>query len=294
MFPFFRKKENRAAGTLAVGCGGCGCNIAGRLGMISSVDILTVNTDRKGLVRTRSDKRILLGDGSVTEGCGGDTERGMALAKAAVPMISEDTERYLNVVPIAGLGGGTGTSAVRIIAETAKKNGSRVIVMAVLPMSFESGRRDTALSAIDGIKRLCDILFLLDGERLAAIDPMIGAREAFSVLDEMMCESFLGLLEVLEGSEGGSVYQILKGRTVTVSFAEGTQAGSVADKLIRGIMMDAPVTAQPVIFVSGNIPPDGSERVISDRIEAAFGTAPVYVQGRQGRGMSLMMFVPVQ
>jgi len=76
------------AGTLVVGCGGAGCNIVNRLGKISGVDILTVNTDRKGLVRSRSNRRILLGDGSMDAGCGGDAKLGESLTRDASGMIT--------------------------------------------------------------------------------------------------------------------------------------------------------------------------------------------------------------
>jgi cell division GTPase FtsZ len=291
----FRKKEKGAvAGTLAVGVGGGGCNIVNRLGTISGVDILTVNTDRKGLIRSRSNRRILLGDGSMTEGCDGNAETGRTLAKKASSMIQESIKRHLNIVIMAGLGGGTGTGSAEVIAELAKRNGSRVIVMATMPMSFESGRRNIAADALDGIMRSSDILLVMDGDRLVEIDPMLGVREAFSVLDQMMCESFMGIMEMLEGDNGESMFQTMRGKMFTVSFAEGMHIDKVANALVNGLMMDAAVVSPPVIFIRGNIPQDGSEGTISDRIYEGTGKAPVFVQGPSGHGMRLMMFAPIQ
>ncbi|MDR2865922.1 MAG: hypothetical protein LBV13_00730, partial [Methanomassiliicoccaceae archaeon] len=192
MLRLFKKKENKeVSGTLAIGIGGGGCNIVNRLGRISAVDIITVNTDKKGLVRSRSNRRILLGGGSIEAGCGGDVALGASLAKDASEEIGEIVGRYMNTVLFVGLGGGTGTGSAGMIAETAKRGGARVTVMASIPMSFESGRRKVATDAIPAIKEKCDILVLTDCDRLAELDPMIGAREAFSVLDQMMCESFM-------------------------------------------------------------------------------------------------------
>jgi len=296
LFRFFRKKENgdKVAGTLVVGCGGAGCNVANRLGKISGVDILTVNTDRKGLVRSRSNRRILLGDGSMDAGCGGNAELGESLTRDASEMINESIRRHLNIVIMTGLGGGTGTGSAKVIAEMAKRNGSRVIVFATVPMSFESGRRDIAKDAFAGIMENTDIFLVMDGDRLVEIDPMLGAREAFSVLDQMVCESFMGLMEMLEGSEGESMFQAMRGKMFTVSFAEGMHVKRIADTLVKGLMMDAAVTSGPVIFIRGNIPKDDSETIIAETVANGTGKEPVFVQGPGGQGMNLIMFAPIR
>ena len=290
---FFKKKENEAGGTVAVGLGGGGCNIVNRLGRLSSVDIVTVNTDRKGLIRSRADKRILLGGGRAEGGCNGDIAMGGSLAAGASEEIQENICGYLNTVIFVGLGGGTGTGSLIKIAEIAKRCGSRTIVFASLPMSFEAGRRKAAADALDSLKDICDISVIFDGDRLAALDPMLGAREAFSVLDQMMCESFIGLTEILDGNDGDTIFRSLKGKMLTVSFAEGMHAEKVAEILVSGPMMDAAAISAPVIFIRGNIPPDGSRNIIADIVNKRMEVSPVFVQGPEGRGMDLMMFIPV-
>jgi len=293
MFGFLKKKDNaEAAGTLAVGCGGGGCNIADRLGKISTVDILTVNTDRKGLIRTRANRRILLGDGSGS-GCGGDADAGESLARDAHDVIHEHIKRHMNIVLLAGLGGGTGTGSAKVIAEMAKRNGSRVIAMVTLPMAFETERRKIAVNSLTEIKKRSDVLFAIDGNRLAEIDPGLGAREAFSVLDQMMCESFLGMTEMLEGKDGESVFQMMRNRTFTASFAEGMHPERVAASLVSGLMMNSAIISRPLIFIRGNIPQNGPEKMISDTISQSTGFIPAFVQGPSGSGMNLMMFAPV-
>ncbi|MDR0791013.1 MAG: hypothetical protein LBE47_00560 [Methanomassiliicoccaceae archaeon] len=297
MFRFFRKKEkeeNVTAGTLVIGCGGGGCNLVNRLGRISGVDIMTVNTDRKGLIRSRSNRRILLGDETITSGCDGNVEMGAKLTMFASDVIQEHIKRHMTVVLMAGLGGGTGTGAVKVISEMAKRNGSRVIVMATLPMSFESRRRRSAIDSLNDIRRSSDIVLILDGDRLVEIDPAIGAREAMSLLDQMMCESFLSLMEILDGENGESVYQAFRDKTITASFAEGMSVEKVAKILISGIMAEHPSASRPIIFVRGNIPQNGSEEIISDIVSERIGAGPAFIQGPGGTGMNLVMFVPIQ
>jgi cell division GTPase FtsZ len=291
MFNLFKKKEvSKAAGTLAVGCGGGGCNIVNRLGKISSVDILTVNTDRKGLVRSRSNRRILLGDGP-GEGCGGDVDMGESLTRDASDMIEENIKRHLNIVLMVGLGGGTGTGSAKVIAEIAKRNGSRVITIATLPMAFEAARRKIALDSLNAIYEISDIIVVIDGDRLIRIDPDLGAREAFSVLDQMVCESFLALMEMLEGNDGEARFNYMRDKTFTVSFAEGMNAGKIAKDLKAGTMVNAETQSQPLIFVRGNMP-QNAEDTISDAVEQNLGYGPEFIRGPSGQGMNVVMFSP--
>ncbi|MCL2712720.1 MAG: hypothetical protein FWD37_05570 [Methanomassiliicoccaceae archaeon] len=291
MLKFFGKKEKVSGpnGTLAIGCGGSGCNIVNRLGRMSNVDILTINTDSKGLVRSRSNKRILLGTGSA-EGCNGDIEKGRSLTKEAEDVIGEHIGRYHDILIFTGLGGGTGTGSSEIIGNMAKRNGSRVVTIATIPMSFESERRKKAFDSVPEIKKACDILLLLDGDMLAKKDPMLGAREAFSVLDQMVCETFIGMTEMFVADN--EVFAMMKDNTFTASFAEGYKVGKIADILSNGIMMDHPAISQPLIFVTGNIPGGGHE-IIENKILESTGMIPTFIQGREDRGMRLLMFVPV-
>jgi len=289
MFRFLKKNADTEEpdGAIAVGCGGAGCNAVNRLGKFSDVDIMTVNTDRKGLVRSRSNLRILLGNGSNEEGCGGDVGLGTRLARESLDQIEEGIRGYHYVFVITGLGGGTGTGSAKVVSERAKRNGSRVISMVSVPMAFESERREAAVNALPELAEHSDIMLVLDGDRLVKIDPMIGVREAFSVLDQMICESFIAMAEMFGGEE--SLFQAMNG-IVTVSFAEGMNSERVADGLVQGMMADAPIRSPPIVFVRGNIL-DGT---ISAMITESTGMRPIFIQGPGGQGMNMIMFSPIK
>jgi len=46
--------------------------------------------------------------------------------------------------------------------------------------------------------------------------------------------------------------------------------------------------------VRGNVPQDGSEKVICETVSDNIGFEPMFVQGPSGQGMNLVMFIPVQ
>ena len=289
LLKFLRKgAAEELTGTIAVGCGGAGCNTVNRLGKLSDVDIMTVNTDRKGLVRSRSNLRVLLGDGSNEEGCGGDVALGKRLSEGSSDRIKEGVAGYRDVYVIAGLGGGTGTASANIVAGTAKRNGSRVISILSMPMAFEAGRREKAMKALPAMIDNSDTVVILDADRLAEIDPMIGAREAFSVLDQMICELFITASEMFSTDADASLFKLMKG-LVTVSFAEGMNTGTVADRLVRGMMVRASVRSAPAVFIRGNIP----DATVQNKIMENTGMRPVFIQGPEGRGMNLIMFSPI-
>ncbi|MCL2890668.1 MAG: hypothetical protein FWF40_02100 [Methanomassiliicoccaceae archaeon] len=288
MLRFLKKEAVELMGTIAVGCGGAGCNAVNRLGKLSDADIMTVNTDKKGLVRSRSNLRVLLGDGSNEEGCGGNVELGTKLTEESSDRIKEGVAGYRDVYVIAGLGGGTGTASANIVARTAKRSGSRVISILSMPMAFEAGRREKAMKALPEIIENSDTTVILDADRLAEIDPMIGAREAFSVLDQMICELFIAISEMFSSDAGDSLLKMMKG-LVTVSFAEGMNTAAVADRLIRGTMVRASARSPPLVFVRGNIP----DATIQNEILRSTGMQPVFIQGPAGQGMNLIMFSPI-
>jgi hypothetical protein len=99
---------------------------------------------------------------------------------------------------------------------------------------------------------------------------------------------------MLEGEEGEQVFREMKGKTYTVSFAEGMRVSKVSETLVSGLMLESPVTSRPIVFIRGNIPQDGSQRALSERISESTGREPMFVQGPGGHGMNLMMFAPVQ
>ena len=108
---------------VVVGGGGGGSNTVNRLSELGVTGATTIalNTDAKHLSITKADKRILIGKG-VTKGlgAGGYPEVG----KQAALESKEELKRVLNgadlVFVTAGLGGGTGTGAIPVVARIAK------------------------------------------------------------------------------------------------------------------------------------------------------------------------------
>jgi cell division protein FtsZ len=106
----------------AVGIGGGGCNAVNRmiLEQISNVEFVAMNTDTQHLAITEAPQRIVLGERLTHgSGAGGDHNIGLKCAEDSLDEIKQALAGSDMVFLAAGMGGGTGTGAIPLIAEAA-------------------------------------------------------------------------------------------------------------------------------------------------------------------------------
>ena len=104
---------------VVIGVGGAGNNAVNRMmdEHIDNVDFYVLNTDKQALATSKAPNRIVIGE-EVTQGLGAGGNP--AVGKAAAEQSSEEIRSIVkgaNMVFIAaGMGGGTGTGAARVVA----------------------------------------------------------------------------------------------------------------------------------------------------------------------------------
>ena len=127
-----------------VGVGGGGGNAVNRMidCDMRGIEFIAGNTDLQALRGGRAPVKVQLGT-SLTRGlgAGGDPEVGRNSAL-------EDTERILELLDgsdmvflTAGMGGGTGTGAIPIVASLASELGALTVAVVTKPFTFEGRRR---------------------------------------------------------------------------------------------------------------------------------------------------------
>ncbi len=103
---------------VVVGCGGSGNNTVHRLANmnVESAMTIAINTDKQQLLRTKADKRVLIGR-SITRGlgAGGYPEIGRKAAELARNVLEELLADSDMVFVCAGMGGGTGTGSAPVV-----------------------------------------------------------------------------------------------------------------------------------------------------------------------------------
>ena len=153
-----------------VGVGGAGANAVDRLKMenLERLQLAVINTDYQALASSPVQDKVVIGMG-VTRGlgAGGDPELGREAAES-------DREKIMTVVKdcdmvflIAGMGGGTGSGAMPVVAEMAAESGALVIAFVTMPFSFEGGRRlKQAEDGLQALRRVCDAVIPLPNDIL--------------------------------------------------------------------------------------------------------------------------------
>lgn len=153
-----------------VGVGGAGSNAVDRLKMenLERLQLAVINTDYQALASSPVQDKVLIGMG-VTRGlgAGGDPELGREAAEADREKIATVVKDCDLVFLIAGMGGGTGSGALPVVAEIAAEQGALVIAFVTLPFSFEGGRRlKQAEEGMLALRRVCDAVIPLPNDIL--------------------------------------------------------------------------------------------------------------------------------
>ena len=189
-----------AAKIKCIGIGGGGCNAITRMVRegIKGVDFIAMNTDGQALALTEAPTRIQLGE-KLTRGlgAGGDHKVGAKAAEESRAEIESVVEGADMVFVTAGMGGGTGTGGIPIVAEIAKKSGALTIAVVTKPFSFEGLHR--ARVAEEGLLALngkVDTLIIVPNDRLLQLcDAKTPVDSAFRLADNAL---FLGVKAISE------------------------------------------------------------------------------------------------
>ncbi len=185
-----------------VGVGGGGSNAVNRMieEGLTGVEFIAINTDAQALLLSNAPMRVRMGD-KLTRGlgAGGDPEVGRKAAEESSDELYQVLDGADMVFITAGLGGGTGTGGVPIIAKIAKEVGALTIGVVTRPFSFEGAQRAmTALTGIEHLKEQVDTLIVIPNDRLLQIvDKKANLQEAFRVADDVLRQGIQGISELI-------------------------------------------------------------------------------------------------
>jgi len=153
-----------------VGVGGAGSNAVDRLKMenLERLQMAVINTDHQALSASPVQDKVLIGT-RVTRGlgAGSDPELGREAAEADREKIAAVVKGCDLIFLVGGMGGGTGSGALPIVAEIASEAGALVIAFVTMPFSFEGGRRvKQAEEGLLALRRCCDAVIPLPNDVL--------------------------------------------------------------------------------------------------------------------------------
>ena len=158
-----------------IGVGGGGGNAVQNMitSGLQGVQFICANTDMQALSRNNAPVKIQLGE-KLTKGLGAGANPavGREAALESVNAIREAIGDADMVFVTAGMGGGTGTGAAPVVAQTAKEMGALTVGGVTKPFSFEGARRRRfAEEGLEEFKQHVDCLITIPNDRLLAFAP---------------------------------------------------------------------------------------------------------------------------
>ncbi len=194
--------EKRGNIITVIGVGGGGSNAVSHMYRqgLDDVDFIICNTDRQALEMSPVPNRIQLGP-MTTKGLGAGTDYNVG-RKAALESIEEIRSSYGQdtqmVFVTCGMGGGTGTGAAPIVAQTAKERGFLTVGVVTIP--FRDEGEEALYRAVQGIHELTknvDCTLIIDNQKLYQLHGELDVFNAFPKADEVLATAVKSIAEII-------------------------------------------------------------------------------------------------
>ncbi len=183
-----------------VGIGGAGNNMASWLHKkgVKGAEIILANTDQVQLNARSGDKKLLIGKETTRGlGAGGFPEKGKQAAEESAKELKDALRGADLVFLCAGLGGGTGTGGIPVVAKIAKELGAIVISTVTMPFKTERKRVENAELGLQELRENSDTVIVIDNNRLVNLAGTLPIDQAFNVANEVVATMIKGIVETI-------------------------------------------------------------------------------------------------
>jgi len=275
-----------------VGCGGGGNNTLNRMHEegVHGANMIAINTDAQHLVNTHADEKILIGqEATGGRGAGSVPKVGQESAIENQDEIRESIDGSDMVFVTAGMGGGTGTGAAPIVAETARETGALTISIVTTPFTAEGEVRKTnAEAGLEQLRQVSDTVIVVPNDRLLETVSDLPVQKAFKVADEVLFRAVKGITEMITKPglvnldfadvrtimENGGVAMIGMGESSSANKAEDSIRSALSSPLLD---IDISNASAALVNVTGgpNMSIDEAEGVVEDLHERLDSSARI-------------------
>jgi cell division protein FtsZ len=252
-----------------VGAGGGGNNTIQRCKDegIKDVTLVAVNTDAQQLLRTKADKKVLIGK-KMTRGLGaGASPRvGEDAAYEAEAQLQNTVSSSNVVIVTAGLGGGTGTGSSPVVADLARATGALTLSVVTYPFKAEGRQRaENARLGLDRLRKVSDTVIVVPNDKLLEIAPRLPLRDAFRLADEIIMRTIKGITETIDGHgivtiDFSDLLTIMKdGGVSMIGIGEGdkeNRAMTAVENAINSPLLDVDISNAKGALISVSGGPD--------------------------------------
>jgi len=197
-----------------IGVGGGGSNAVQHMvdSGIEGVDFICANTDAQALKSMAAQTVLHIGQ-SITKGlgAGANPEIGRQAAMEDRDRIQDLIEGTDMLFITAGMGGGTGTGAIPVVAQIAREMGVLTVAVVTKPFPFEGAKRmGIAEQGIEELRSNVDSLITIPNEKLLSV---LGKNIT-------MIDAFCAANDVLRGAVQGIAELITNPGLINVDFAD--------------------------------------------------------------------------
>lgn len=240
-----RKFENSNPSIQVIGLGAAGTNVIGALfNHHSKAKLTSINTDWTQLSAQPADNKILIGVNETHgQGCGGNRIKGRNAALESLSEIKQIFHENDLVFLIAGLGNGTATGALPIIAKEAKRHNCLVIAFCIVPLFLHQKSTQHTHDVLREIKNDVDTAIIIDQNQLMKIIPTATLTNAFALTNLKIATAIDSILSLVRDQELISInYSHIKkvfetGSIGTIAISQ-EDANTPANQLINKALGD--------------------------------------------------------
>lgn len=193
--------EKKQVKVKVIGVGGGGNNAAMRMikDDVKNIEVYLLNTEKKILERANTKNVLQIGK-ETTRGLGAGANAD--IGEEAAWENEEDIKNILKDTDLlfltAGMGGGTGTGAIPVVAKIAKKMGILTIGIVTKPFSFEGKPRATRADlGIAKLKENVDALIVVLNNNLLKVAKNDSIQDAFSLADEVLKQGVQSITDLV-------------------------------------------------------------------------------------------------
>jgi len=185
-----------------IGVGGGGGNAVQHMveANVDGVEFICANTDSQALKNMAARTTLQIG-ADITKGlgAGANPDVGRQAAQEDRDRIAEVIEGSDMLFITAGMGGGTGTGAAPIVAQTAKELGILTVAVVTKPFTFEGSRRlHVAHNGIKELSQYVDSLITIPNEKLQSVlGKQISLLDAFRSANDVLLGAVQGIAELI-------------------------------------------------------------------------------------------------
>ena len=248
---------------LGIGNGGNSA-IEGMANSYDNIEFWALNTDKQILKQYNIPNKLLLGENlAMGLGSGGD----VALGRKCALESKEEIEKILfgadMVYLVSCLSGGTGTGAVSIIAEIAKRMGILTVSVVTIPFAFE-GRHalEKATLGLKVLKKYTDAYIKIKNNDILKVIPQnCSMGNGFKIINEIVHNAITSINDILFTENIGTpstnidfadirrIFNKAGEISITVAEAEGENKTDKVIEILKNALSElSPIQAKRLIL----------------------------------------------